>query len=992
LNSPLRAQLTADDRVAVRVLLVEADPADAEAVAKCLFAARQVEPRLTHAGSMAQALKHLARSSYELVFASLDLPDFAGPTMLAGLRHATDGTVIALTAEPDDALRQQALECGAHYVLYKGRLDPLELERLLRLAALQTLTGDALRESEARFRAIYELAAVGIAIRSLDGRWLRVNQKLCEILGYPREELMTLSSVDLTPPDERGTAIDFNERIIRGEVSTYSREKRYLRKDGSTVWVNLAVNVVTGAGGKPSHVISVIQDISDRKEAEAKLRTSEERFRSLTEMFSDFYWETDTEHRLTQVVHGGGYRRIHPPETLLGKASWDLPSSRPDAAGWAAHKAVRAARLPFRDFCFARLDAGGNERHVLISGEPVFEEGSFVGYRGVGSDVTERMRAEERQHTHARHQEIIAEFGRAALTLHGAQVLLDHAVRSAGLALDAQAVAYYECTVDDNRMVPRSGTGGACDAGILELTGEHALGGALRSGEPCVLPDAQAVRSAFPGDWAGGFGAALAMPVRGERGTYGLLCAFSSRPRAHAEAESGFLGALASVLSAALQRIHSEERLAYLAQFDNLTGVPNRALMRDRFAQMLAQASRHGTRLGVMFVDLDHFKAVNDMQGHAAGDDLLKEVARRLSACVRSGDTVARISGDEFVVILGELSSAASAAGVAQKVLERMAAPFPLAGRETFVSASIGIAIYPDDGDNVDALVSAADAAMYRAKQAGRNSYCSFTPGIAEGARARLQLATELRRALERGEFRLVYQPRVALASREVRGAEALLRWERPERGVVSPEEFVPVLEETGLIVAVGDWVLRRVCADIRAWADAGRQPLPVSVNLSARQFQSRDLEGSIRSAIEAAGINAGLLELEITESHLMQDPEDAMRVLERLSEAGVRIAIDDFGTGYSSLSYLTRFPVSALKIDRSFVNDIERDAHDAVIVRTIVEMAHTLGFLVIAEGVETENQLAFLHGLGCEQAQGFLFSRPMSAGRLAALLRPITS
>jgi diguanylate cyclase (GGDEF)-like protein len=411
--------------------------------------------------------------------------------------------------------------------------------------------------------------------------------------------------------------------------------------------------------------------------------------------------------------------------------------------------------------------------------------------------------------------------------------------------------------------------------------------------------------------------------------------------------------------------------------------------MRDRFAQMLAHASRHGTRLGVMFVDLDHFKLVNDMQGHAAGDELLKEVAGRLSACVRSGDTVARISGDEFVVILGDLASAQNAAAVAQKVLERVVAPFSLSGREHFVSASIGIAIYPDDGDNADALVSAADAAMYRAKESGRNSYCSFTPGIAEGARARLQLAAELRRALEREEFRLVYQPRVALGSRAVRGAEALLRWEHPERGVISPEEFVPVLEETGLIVAVGDWVLRRVCADIRAWAAAGRQPLPVSVNLSARQFQRRDLDRSIRGAIDQFGIDAGLIELEITESHLMQDPEDAMRALKSLSEAGMRIAIDDFGTGYSSLSYLTRFPVSALKIDRSFVKDIGHDAQDAVIVRTIVEMAHTLGFAVIAEGVETESQLAFLHGLGCEQAQGFLFSRPMGAARLAALLPP---
>jgi EAL domain-containing protein (putative c-di-GMP-specific phosphodiesterase class I) len=313
--------------------------------------------------------------------------------------------------------------------------------------------------------------------------------------------------------------------------------------------------------------------------------------------------------------------------------------------------------------------------------------------------------------------------------------------------------------------------------------------------------------------------------------------------------------------------------------------------------------------------------------------------------------------------------------------------PFPGAGRETFVNASIGIAIYPDDGDSADGLVSAADAAMYRAKESGRNRYCAFTPGIAEGTRARLQLGAELRRAFEREEFRLAYQPRVALVDRSLRGAEALLRWEHPERGMVLPDEFVPVLEESGLIVAVGEWVLRRVCADIRGWSAAGRRPLPVSVNLSARQFQSRQLDRSIRAAIDEFAVDPGLIELEITESHLMQDPEDAMRALKTLAEAGVRIAIDDFGTGYSSLSYLTRFPVSALKIDRSFVKDIEHDAHDAVIVRTIVEMAHTLGFLVIAEGVESENQLAFLHALGCEQAQGFLFSRPMTAARLESLL-----
>src|ERR1043166_5028264 len=445
-----------------------------------------------------------------------------------------------------------------------------------------------------------------------------------------------------------------------------------------------------------------------------------------------------------------------------------------------------------------------------------------IGYRGVGTDVTERRRVEASQVAHTRHQEIIAEFGRSALRLHDPQALLDDAVSGAAHALGAETLAFFECVADERKVVLRACSGRTLDASIVEIGADDVIGGSIRSGEPCALQDGQAVQAGFPGGWAQGFAAALVTPVRGERRTFGLLCAFSPRPRAYAEAETGFLGALASVLSAALQRINSEERLAYLAQFDNLTGLPNRALMRDRFAQMLAHSSRHGSKLGVMFVDLDHFKLVNDMQGHAAGDELLKEVARRLAACVRSGDTVARISGDEFVIILGDLASAESAPPVAQKVLERLAAPFSLSGRETFVTASIGMAIYPDDGDSADALISAADAAMYRAKESGRNSYCSFTPGIAEGARARLQLAAELRRALEREEFRMVYQPKVALGTRVVRGAEALLRWAHPERGLVPPGEFVPVLEETGLIVAVGDWVLRRGGADNRAWAPGG--------------------------------------------------------------------------------------------------------------------------------------------------------------------------
>jgi diguanylate cyclase (GGDEF)-like protein len=452
------------------------------------------------------------------------------------------------------------------------------------------------------------------------------------------------------------------------------------------------------------------------------------------------------------------------------------------------------------------------------------------------------------------------------------------------------------------------------------------------------------------------------------------------------EAQS-FLATAGSLLSTGLQRIESESRVSFLAQFDPLTGLPNRALLADRFSQMILQAGRRGAMLGVLFVDVDDFKLVNDTLGRAGGDELLREVARRLQSAVRPGDTLARVSGDEFVIVLAELARQEDAALVAEKLLERLAEPFMLSGQETFVTASVGIAAYPGDGEDAESLLGAADAAMVRAKQSGRNAYHFFHAEITQRTRARAQVALELRRAMERNEFGLVYQPKIDFASGKACGAEALLRWHHPDRGVIAPAEFVPVLEETGLIVPVGEWVVRRACEDLKAWQAAGLRALPVAVNLSARQFRQQQLDARIRALVRNAGVPPQLIELEITESQLMQDPDHAIRVMQALREVGIRIAIDDFGTGYSSLAYLTRFPVAALKIDRSFVADALSDAADAAIVRMIIEMAHTLELTVIAEGVETEAQMAFLRQFGCDQGQGLLLSPPVTAAELRAFM-----
>ncbi len=431
----------------------------------------------------------------------------------------------------------------------------------------------------------------------------------------------------------------------------------------------------------------------------------------------------------------------------------------------------------------------------------------------------------------------------------------------------------------------------------------------------------------------------------------------------------------------------SEEQFRVLAHYDLLTGLPNRALFYERLSQGLAHARRNGWWLAVLFIDVDRFKHVNDTFGHAAGDQLLKQVSERLADCIRSDDTVGRLSGDEFAIVLSRLTAASDASVVATKIIDCLNQPFALEGAELFVSVSIGITVFPTDSVEQDALIRNADVAMYRAKDRGRNNYQFYTPEMNRRTREMLNVESELRRALERDEFVLHYQPKVSLKTGRITGLEALLRWQHPERGLVSPADFIPVLEETGLVVQAGEWVIRAVCGQLSRWRAAGVQVVPVAVNLSARQFLSRDLGATIKAILAESGIESELLEVEITESAIMNDIEEANRTLEYLQSIGVRSAIDDFGTGYSSLAYLKRFPLKALKVDRSFVSEITTDADDANITQAVISMAHSLRLIVIAEGVETEAQLAYLLRYGCDEVQGYLFSRPVPEAACAAAL-----
>ncbi|HEX7970894.1 MAG TPA: EAL domain-containing protein, partial [Thiobacillus sp.] len=437
----------------------------------------------------------------------------------------------------------------------------------------------------------------------------------------------------------------------------------------------------------------------------------------------------------------------------------------------------------------------------------------------------------------------------------------------------------------------------------------------------------------------------------------------------------------------------AEQRMTYLANYDHLTGLPNRVLLRDRLAEAMQRAQRAERLVGLLYLDLDRFKHVNDSLGHQFGDQLLKQVSERLQQCVREtdtvvqavavealpGTTVARLGGDEFIVLLEDVRHIDEITRIAQRILSTFALPFDLEGRQIFVGTSIGITVYPFDDVDLDNLIRNADAAMYQAKALGRNNFQFYTDDLNANAEERLWLETALRQALEREEFELVYQPKLNLRTNLISGVEALLRWRSPQKGLVSPTEFIPLLEETGLIVPVGAWVLQTACKQAAAWARAGLG-LTMAVNLSARQFHGHDLTAAIQSALIDSGLPVRQLELEVTESLLMEDSASSQASLTRIKQMGIHISLDDFGTGYSSLAYLKRFPLDTLKIDRSFVKDVGIDPDDTAIVRAVIALARSLRLTVVAEGVETPEQLGFLREALCDQAQCYLISRPMDA------------
>ncbi len=878
------------------------------------------------------------------------------------------------------------IEVAATPVTYDGRAA---VQVVARDATERRQRERALAESEARFRSLIELTSDWYWEQDEQYRFTERRGAGLDAAGFTYDEARGKTRWEVPAINMR--AGDWDRHRADLEAHREFRDLVIARPNarGDVHYVAVSGRPIFDAQGRFTGYRGVTRNVTQQLRAERELR----RFRAALNVSADSIYLIDSASMRIIDMNDAACRDLgYARDELLGKDVTMLFADR-TREQLQAEYALLLARPDGRELMRAKYRRKDGTRVPVEVTRRILRSEDGVYIVAIARDISERKKAKQRLALHAQRQEGIARFGQLALGRTELTRLFEEAVRTVQ-ATGVDAAALIEMVPGSDKFVMRAACGEDSVDSIgkpTTLAADSAFRKVIDSGTPSIV-DAEHLRGRPDRNpwsaWMKRMQSGVYVPIRGAEGAFGTLAMYSARAGAFGSEDVRYAEAIASVLSSALQREHAERRLAHLAQFDTLTGLPNRNLLQDRLMQTVVQCRRKRWQAGVLFVDLDRFKLVNDTLGHHQGDALIAQVGRRLRAGLRPGDTVGRISGDEFAVVLADLARPDDAALVAQKLLESLTQPFDLSGQEAYVTASIGIAVYPGDGEDAESLLKNADIAMYQAKESGRNAFRFFTAEMNLRSVARMQLNTDLRHAIERREFVLHYQPKVALDTRSACGVEALLRWNHPARGMVSPAEFVPALEESGLIIQVGEWVITEACAQIKRRREAGCGEVPVAVNLSAKQFLRRDLDASIHRIVARAGVEPRLIELEITESCLMASPEDAVRTLTSLRGAGFRISVDDFGTGYSSLAYLARFPLSALKIDRAFVRDVHQDPSAAAIVRAVIDMAQNLELTVIAEGIETDQQFAFLRQHGCQQGQGFLFSRPVPGDDVRLLLR----
>ncbi|WP_338051185.1 EAL domain-containing protein [Propionivibrio soli] len=800
----------------------------------------------------------------------------------------------------------------------------------------------ALRESERKYRATMDALQVGVFMIQ-DGKFCFVNPKLCEMFGYSEAELLSgMEPADTVAPELRAITAEKIRRRAAGE-----REGPYestgVRKDGTRFPI-MILGEPSELDGQPGSVGTVI-DMSVQRSVEQALKDATERYSVLFEGAHEAIIVVDVESDLLIDANVGAELLFrHPHEEMVGRRLSGLfPPERSEAFRRAlleralhGHGAPLEMEVLTAEGSLIAVEAGANAMET--------SKGQHL-VQCVFHDIQQRKQAEQEQKL-------------AALVFETSQESI--------LVTDARGNII--------------SVNGVCQ----EMNGYSAA--ELIGQTPRILRSGRHSPEFYAAMWetinATGHWQGEVWNQRRNGEVFPVWLRISVYRDASGKVRN-YVGTATDIS----ERLAAQERIRQLAYFDPLTNLPNRRMLQDRAQQALASAEREHKQLALLFLDLDHFKTINDSLGHSAGDRLLREVARRLSASVRRMDTVARLGGDEFVVLLTE-ATLEGTAEVARKILDVVARPYPVDQHELGVTPSVGISVFPQDGTDFETLLKHADAAMYRAKESGRNAYQFFTSEMNAAALERLTLENSLRQGIERGEFLLYYQPQVEVSSGRIVGAEALVRWRHPMIGMVPPGKFIPVAEVSGLIVVIGDWVLREACRQNKAWQDEGLPPIRIAVNISSVQFRGGQLEKSVRTVLADTALAAEWLELELTEGIVMGGANETIDTLQRLSSIGVKLAIDDFGTGYSSLSYLKRFPIDKLKIDQSFVRDIVGDPDDWAIATAVISMGHSLRLSVIAEGVEHAEQLEMLESQGCDEVQGYYFSAPLPAEGFAELLR----
>jgi diguanylate cyclase (GGDEF)-like protein/PAS domain S-box-containing protein len=854
---------------------------------------------------------------------------------------------------------------------------------------------DAERPSNEAVQRLFELS-LDMLGTSRDGYFTELNPAWERWLGWTREELMAVPFISFVHPDDVESTVGRASSLAApADDAVVTHENRYRTRSGEYRWLNWTTVAVDGV------LYFAAKDVTERKrreneddEAEQLIRHSEALHRTLTANLPDTtVFLLDHELRIL-IADGEAIRRLGflDAEMFRGRLVAELYAEVPEDVLQLCLKNYREAlNGERRTFEFQSEGLTFSVQAVPVRAD---DDGTIESLLVVARDVSERARASEHLARRALQQNAVAGFGRFALESHDLGELLSEVVRTATETLGVDVARVLALHGAGDRLIPVATVGMPASVadvhGLpLSVTDSESALHPLRSGEPTITDDMAAETRFKPSPTLLSLGivSSLSVAIEGYDEPFGVLNVSSREPHTFTADEAEFLSALATLIIIAVERDRGEQVTRHAALHDPLTGLPNRTLAIDRLAQALARRHRERIDLAVFVLDVDGFKLINDSLGHAAGDEVLLELAPRLTATLRMTDTVARLGGDEFVVICPDVDGPRGATDVAERLRGAIARPLSLSSGEHYFSVSIGGTLAATKTDTPESLLGDADAAMYRAKARGRGGYELFDEAMRTALMARVRTETELRRALAGDELEVYYQPVIELATGRPVSTEALVRWNHPERGLVMPLDFIPIAEETGLIALLGLQVLEHACRQTARWQREIDRAIGVSVNVSGRQALNPLLPAQVAAIAQRSGLRPGTLALEITETVLMEEADSPTTVLDSLQQHGLSLVLDDFGTGYSSLSRLKRFPLDVLKVDRSFVSGVDCNTDDRAIVKATIDMAHAVGLTVVAEGVETTQQEDCLRELGCDHAQGYLYARPQPAAAITELL-----